>query len=144
MIKQILSMKLFKISTTKFLSLIIHLIIFLLSFLGPTTPLLNVTIIQRGFYFARVVVNFLRNGLQDEFETGSTFDGTNRVFRLQKSAADVITYLRIRFHVVGSHKDFGDFQVIHPDGEKLCFVLSGTAFSPVYSICAPDEDYSRK
>jgi hypothetical protein len=93
---------------------------------------------------ARVKLNFLRNGLQDESATDSIADGTNEVFLLQKSPTDVITYLRIRFHVAGTSIDFGDVQVIHPDGQNLCFVLSGTVFSPVYSICAANEDYSRK
>jgi hypothetical protein len=93
---------------------------------------------------ARVKLNFLRNGLQDEFTTGSVLDGTNKVFRLQKSPTDVITYVRVRFHVAGTSKDFGDFQIKNPNGQNLCFVLSGTVFSPVYSICAANEDYSRK
>ncbi|UJR28952.1 hypothetical protein I4U23_010169 [Adineta vaga] len=111
---------------------------------GSEPTLLNVTVIHRGFYLVTVKINYLRNGTQDEFETDSFFDGTNRVIPLQKNPSDIITYVRIRFHVVGSLSLFGDFQVIDPRSRDLCFVLSGTAFTPVYSICAPDEDYTRK
>ncbi|CAF1231118.1 unnamed protein product [Adineta ricciae] len=113
-----------------------------LSTSGNGVPLLNITVIHRGFYFVTVKINFLRNEIQDEFETESFFDGTNKVFNLQKSQSDVITFVRIRFHVVGSMSLFGDFQIQDPTKANLCFVLSGTAFTPVYSICAPDEDYS--
>jgi hypothetical protein len=107
-------------------------------------PLMSLTVINRGFYSATVKINFLRNGIQDEYETKSFFYGKNKVFPLQKLRSDNITFVRIRFHVVGSAGLFGDFQVRDPTNKQLCFVLSGTAFTPVYSICAPDEDYSRK
>ncbi|CAF4107991.1 unnamed protein product [Adineta steineri] len=107
-------------------------------------PLLNITVHHRGFYYVSVKINYLRNGIQDEYETDSFFDGTNKVFPLQKDPADDIKYVRIRFHVSVSDDVFGDFQILDPKGAQLCFVLSGTIFSPVYSICAKGEDYSGK
>ncbi|CAF0739738.1 unnamed protein product [Adineta steineri] len=107
-------------------------------------PLLNITVHHRGFYYVSVKINYLRNGLQDEYETDSFFDGTNKVFPLQKNPTDDIKYVRIRFHVSVSDDVFGDFQILDPKGAELCFVLSGTIFSPVYSICAKGENYSGK
>ena len=106
-------------------------------------PVLNVTVIQRGIYLAAVKINFLRNGLQDEFESDSIADGSNRVFLLQQNASDVIDHVRVRLATIVPQKLIGDFQLIHPTADELCFVLSGTIFKPVYSICAPDETYTR-
>lgn len=102
------------------------------------------TVVQRGLYLASVKINFLRNGLQDEFESDSITDGHNRVFLLQNNSSDVIDHVRIRLSTVSPHKTIGDFQLVHPAADQLCYVLSGTIFSPVYSLCALGENYARR
>lgn len=102
------------------------------------------TVVQRGLYLASVKINFLRNGLQDEFESDSITDGHNRVFLLQNNSSDVIDHVRIRLSTVSPDKTIGDFQLVHPSADQLCYVLSGTIFHPVYSLCAPGENYARR
>jgi hypothetical protein len=113
---------------------------FLLFYIDLDRSLLHFAVVQRGLYLANARINFLRNGLQDEFSTGSMAYGDKEWFMLQHNVSDVITHLRIRFHAI-TQNDFSDIQVLHPNASTLCYVLTGTLMSPVYAYCAPGQKY---